>query len=423
MSENKTMSTQDFRTKTLMIPVKNPTIQDCWGVAVDVGYSGTKIFSPNMVACFPTFAMRQEGVMLNLGGGGMEDLILYRDNIAAKPWVIGKRAQDMLSTDDVDKTSMAIYNRNRYDTPDYKYSMLAGIAIGSRNNQFGGPNGKRVYLQTGLPNAFLKSDSKTIREIYGKKHVFDLKIGSGKWEHFEFDFTENDIFVMPQPLGTILSVLTTDDGHYTADASQITGSNSLIIDPGFRTTDTITMKNLTLNYQEMNTYEQFSMMMVLQHMADILMKNYTVEIPVPAMQSYLEKGSITVMKTDKTDGSVKRRAEIVDITPFLEASNREIARMAIDKIINEYHIYDDSGMTKFQNIVLTGGTGDAWFDYFKEEFAWNPNIQILKGNRTNNLPCIFSNVRGYYFYLISNLKSMLKAQRRNEVRNPEEQAV
>ena len=44
------MNSKDFKTKTFIQPRLNPTVPGKWPIALDIGYSSVKMFSPNMVA-------------------------------------------------------------------------------------------------------------------------------------------------------------------------------------------------------------------------------------------------------------------------------------------------------------------------------------------------------------------------------------
>ena len=62
-------------------------------------------------------------------------------------------------------------------------------------------------------------------------------------------------------------------------------------------------------------------------------------------------------------------------------------------------VVDENGMIDIDIIVLTGGTGAAWFPFFKEYFAELNTKVILAGEDE----ATFSNVKGYYNLLISRL--------------------
>ena len=52
------INTNDFKTKTIFQPRQNPSVNGYWGIALDVGFSSVKTFSPNQVACFPSYARK-----------------------------------------------------------------------------------------------------------------------------------------------------------------------------------------------------------------------------------------------------------------------------------------------------------------------------------------------------------------------------
>lgn len=395
------MSTQEYRTRTMIEQIKNPSSMDnIWGVAVDIGYSGTKLISPNINACFPTFAVPLEGMRIELNMPDDNKNILYRENAASKVWLVGKEAQDILSPDDTDNSSGAIYNRNRYYSPMFLVVARVAMAIASKRNEFGDPTGKHMMFQTGLPNEYIKSDTEDIKNVLSGTHTFDVKIGNGKWEHFEIKLSNNDILVMPQPMGTLLSLVTSESGQLIPDFSKYLASKMLIIDPGFGTTDCITMRGQ--NVSETKTYTDFSMREVLQRTSDRIFQKYHVEIPVPAMQPFLERGTVSVFDRAKKQGAK------VDFTDILDQASEEVAKEAIETITNDYNIFNNSGSAKYNYIVVTGGTGEAWYSYFEDAFSWNPDIQLLKSNMTNHLPFYFSNVRGYYAYLQSKILERAK---------------
>ena len=89
------MRTDTFRTKTLILERENISFGDTWGIAIDIGYSGTKIYSPNCIACFPSFAVQVRGNLLQMITTD-ESTIYYRDENGIV-WKVGKAAQDSIS--------------------------------------------------------------------------------------------------------------------------------------------------------------------------------------------------------------------------------------------------------------------------------------------------------------------------------------
>lgn len=80
-------------------------------MAVDIGYSGTKLFSPNAVACFPSFATPINGSLINLSAPDATS-ILYRDE-SGNVWRVGKAAQAPECRDNGYRSAAADQKRRR----------------------------------------------------------------------------------------------------------------------------------------------------------------------------------------------------------------------------------------------------------------------------------------------------------------------
>ena len=53
----------------------------------------------------------------------------------------------------------------------------------------------------------------------------------------------------------------------------------------------------------------------------------------------------------------------------------------------------------FSYLIISGGTGEAWFPQIKEYLSGLKNLTVLAGNMQDpSIPFLYANVRGYYFY-------------------------
>lgn len=389
------MNTQDFRTKTMIVERANVSSPEMWGVAVDIGYSGVKLFSPNIIACFPAFAVPARGERLNITTENTKNTILFRKDANSQVWLVGKAAQDSISKDDPDTSSMSIFGRQRYNSDMFRVLADTALGLACTKNQYGDPTNKPVVLKSGLPNAYIKVDSPALREVFEGFHSFDLKVGTKGWQHYEITLVHGNVSVMPQPMGTLLSVATGDDGKMRSEANKYYSSSTLICDPGFGTFDCFSLRGAVMTGME--TFDTLGMKQVFAETSKKIFEKYPgTEIPVPAIQTYLEKGTIPVSNR-------KLRTSVnIQFGDILEECSREIAMRAIDKIDELYDLVD------YDYLILTGGTGEAWYGYFKDAYKGMSNLTIIPGNQNTMgilsdenghpapLPFIFSNVRGYY---------------------------
>ena len=386
------VKTSNFKNKTLILERQNASSDNAWGIALDIGYSAVKGFSPNAVYCFPSYARKILSEMLTLEAPSPEEIV-YRDNNTNEIWSVGASAQEMIRADESKDSVAALYGRNRYFSPMFLVIARVGLALGMRNNDYGSPTGKNLVVQTGLPPAYIKSDTALIKEALSGEHNFSIKIGSSDWTDFRFTLPQENIRVMPQPMGTLLSISTDNNGKFIPDAKRYFSSNMLIFDPGFGTLDLFNIRNRLIESYE--TFDDLGMKRVLKETSDEILKKYQTEIPIPAMQKYLGTGEITI-KNRKL-----RKTTRQPFDDILEASSKKVCEEALSRTEDIFNCLFDHDY-----LVITGGTGAAWNDLIIEHFQDMETLTIIPGNQNDTLPYTFSNVRGYYMYLLSKLKQV-----------------
>lgn len=379
------MTTQEYRTKTIYQPSKNYIANSkYWGIGLDIGYSSVKIYSGNAIGCFPAFATKTNAD-INAFSTISNSSIYYR-NENGETWCVGATAQNSISTTDTTAGSSSIFGRQRYYDPMFLVIARVGIAMGYRQNMFGDPKGREIALQTGLPPKFIKSDAKVLKSVLTGNHKFSIKVGNHDWEYFDFSIFDKNIGIMDQPMGTLISVATDKNMQMINGAEKYLLSKTLIIDPGFGTLDIYPVINNEINRDNCQTFSNLGMKQVLKETAEDIFNKYNFEIPIPAMQQFLERGKV-----------IKREGLKCSYVPFddiLEEHSKDVCENAIQKILEIYN-----PPIEYDYMIITGGTGAAWDNYIRnnEYFIDANTLKIISGNAGNTgLMTIFSNVRGYY---------------------------
>ena len=388
----------DFKEKTIIIEKKNPSVSDkCWMMAVDLGYGGVKGFSENKAFSFPNYARKVEN-FTNLIGTPADTDIYLRDQ-KGNVWAIGETAQALISAGESSESAEVTYGRNRYPTPQFKVLADASLGIGMAANQYGNPNGKTIILQTGLPPRYIKEDSGELRDALEGHHAFDLKIGQEGWKHYDFDLTGGNIKIMPQPMGSLYSTIIDNNGEWSVDASEILDLKLQVWDGGFKTFDKYSIKNHVPDGNG-ETFDDFGMKQVFQRTSDKILKKYKKDIQVYAMQTMLNEGKFKLYDP-KT-----RSASKISFIDILEESNREVCNEMIDSFDTMTNHFLD-----LDCIIITGGTGAAWYDIIVQELSGIEGLRILLANKNDpDLDVIFSNVRGYYMFLYKNMLKNLRGR-------------
>lgn len=386
------IQTQAFKTKTILLPRENPKTEKYWGISIDVGYSSVKIFSPNMIASFPSYAKQVPFGTADHPIGGLEKTcIAYRDE-NNNEYFVGAIAQDSVKVGDSDNSTASLYVRNRYFSPEFKVISRVGLALGMMRNVHGDPSGKILHVQTGLPPEYLSTDSSDLKYCFEGHHEFSVKLGANPWITYSFDVLPENIEIMPQPMGTLISIATDKNGGQLPDAKKYFSSNLIIVDPGFGTLDTFDIKNHYLSNSK--TWDNLGMHRVMKETSNLIKERYDTVIPVPAMQKLLGDGYFKTKFDPKT-----RQVKTVDFTDILAEANKKVCAEALVTIDGFYNYLQDEDY-----LVVTGGTGAAWFDMIKDYYSGIETLKIISGAQNDNIPAIFSNVRGYYMSQLNSLK-------------------
>lgn len=380
------INTIDFKTKTLYLPRLNVHVKKAWGIAIDIGYSSVKTFSPNCAACIPSFAKKLNKQRIGIAPESKTQF-LYEDLDTGEVWIVGELAQEMADEHD---SESELYGRKRYFSPMFKVITRTGLALGLFDNQYGSPAGKPIKIQTGLPPRYLDDKDDLVEAIAGKHH-FRIKMGDQKWIEFNFEIQPQDVMVMPQPMGTLFSVSFDRNGRQIQEASKFWNSNLVIFDPGFGTCDTFYIKNQTI--EDQSTFAEFSMKEILNKTRKKILEQYHEDIPIAAMQSNLKTGKVRIKNRKE------RRTKDVPFANLLEQSCNEVCIEALDKLCSIYDTLFDCDY-----LIPTGGLSAVWKQKTIEYFSGMETLNIIPGNQNDNLPTIFNNVRGYYMNLYGTLR-------------------
>ena len=374
----------NYKTKTMIRPIVAPSIEGKWLTGIDIGYSGCKVFAQNKVACFPCYARQVNGEIFS--GIADENDIWYQDARTKEIWAVGETAVGMMSSQETNDNASSMYTRSRYSDPMFLVLLRTGLGIALIGNNFGSSTGKELFVESGLPAAYL-SDEYALKDAFCQKHEFALKIGNSGWQKFAIELDEDHVAITSQPKGTLYSSITMDNGDFVEDGTAILKNRTLIFDAGFNTLDLVRNMNGVIDGNT-TSYNDLGMKQVFIETAKEIEKKYREHIEIPYMQYILKTGIVEVY-----DRKAKATSD-APIEEILERNSKAVCMMAIEKIRSMYNDLRD-----LDYLIVTGGTGEAWWEYISEELKGMRSLKILPGNRNSELPFTFSNVRGYYYFL------------------------
>lgn len=382
--------TKKYKTKTFFRSRDNGgAAKGTWPVAADIGYSSVKVFSPNRTLVFPSYAKPFKGETI----GSLPDYyIQYRDLDKGETWLVGEAAQNDVGQGDETVSEEALFGRTRYDDPMFLVLVRTGLGAGMIENKFGEPGEKTVYLQTGLPPKYMKDKKDLVKAVAGR-HRFSLKIGDMPEQEFDFEVRKENIGVMEQPKGTLMSVVKDSAHQYIPDAKKYFNRNVLIFDAGFGTLDIFPIVNN--HVAEKQTFPEFSMKQVLKETIEAIEKEYGETVSMVGIQKCLGSGFVLCQ------GKFKSRKE--EFGDLLEEASANVCDRALERLGQIYRL------PEFDYLVITGGTGAAWNSQIHEKLKELETLTIVDGNQNDtSLPFMTANARGYYMYLCERLSRTVK---------------
>ena len=369
------METKNFSTRTEWRRKDNPHMDGVHIIGLDMGYSGPKGFPEKGNFVFPNFCMKLETELFQ--EPGKNDMI-YKDADTGERYCVGDMAGRLLTEDSVVQED-AYYDRNHYLHPHFLVQFRAALALAMWDTP---TDGHDIFIQTGLPPVYMERDQSIIKSVMAGEHHFFLTVGT-QTKEFDITIKETQVDVIYQPMGTYWSTVFDVNGNITNDIFEFRTSNFMVLDGGFKTLDKFIVKGNTI---QKGTDPNLGMHRILDETRRLM----GTQTSIPAMQSCLKTGQIQI--NDVANFQIK----MVPIGKYLEQANARVREEAFESVKNEFF--------SIRYLIMTGGTGAAWYDYFKERLNGFP-VKVVPGNLNSPLPYIYSNARGYYMYRLQQMKA------------------
>ena len=165
------METRTFSTRTERKTKDNPHYGDTYIIGLDMGYSGPKGFHEKGNFVFPNYCQKITGELFsNLN----KNDYIYEDLDTGEKFWVGEMATKSLSEDSV-VAEDSLFGRNHYLHPNFliTFRTALGLALWDKYT-----DGSDIFIQTGLPPAYIQKDESYLRSVIQKRHHFKLNIGT-----------------------------------------------------------------------------------------------------------------------------------------------------------------------------------------------------------------------------------------------------
>lgn len=378
--ESTGLDTKIFSTRTERRTKDNPHVNGTYIIGMDMGYSGPKCFHENGNFVFPNYCDKLKG---DLFAELNKNEFVYEDGETGERFAVGEMATKTLSEDDV-VAEDELFGRKHYAHRNFLITFRTALGLALWNKD---TDGHDVFLQTGLPPAYMSSDEKLLRKVVEQRHVFKLTAGK-ETKTFDITLNENQVDIMSQPMGTFYSVVIDGNGNITKEINNYTSSNMMVFDGGFGTLDKFFVKGKQL--ESKGTDATLGMKRVLEETRRLIHDDLDIDISIPAMQECLKSGYVTVYDEENFCDTEYPIAE------YLKKGNEIVREEAFNSIKDYFRDID--------YLIMTGGTGACWCGYFAERLKGMRKLKVVPGNTNSNLPTVYANARGYYMYRLNQIK-------------------
>ena len=316
--------------------------------------------------------------------------IRYRDNSGT--WVVGNLAYNEATVGDIIDSESELYGRHRYFSPMFKVIASVGLALGLNENSFGSPKDKKIVLQTGLPPKYLIGDDKNdLVDALAGHYCFELAVGNKDWKKYEFTIDRENLYIMAQPLGALVSASVSKNGKPVPTARNYYSSDVIVFDPGFGTVDSYVIHMGNVMKERCETFSNLGMHEVFERTCNDIMNQFNIQLPITEFQSRLAFGNIKIVNKKKMS------SQLYDFSELLDKNCRQVCADVIEKLKSVYNYF-----ARTDYIIATGGTYEAWKNIFSDTFSEMTSLQLVPANINDvSLSNVFSNVRGYYFYRLN----------------------
>ncbi|HXG93369.1 MAG TPA: ParM/StbA family protein [Blastocatellia bacterium] len=327
-------------------------------LAVDTGYSATKIYSEikgsRKTVIFPS--------VIGPAEFGEDFLGSREDNFIAELSLYPGKVRNFGETAiRLNRGGEMTADRDMF-TKHYNPALtIAGIARFMQEKQAPAPD----VLVVGLPVNYYSTHKQMLLDKLTGRHTVKLYNINGKVEE-TFEFTLKDILTLPQGYGSYLSYALDRDGKKIAERIVPTA----VIDGGEKTIDIVAADGRYINTVSKS----------IPSSLDAVYHDLQREIDA-RYDDYLERSTIESYIRSRTP-YVTPSGESVD----LEEMRKQVLEKHLPEIINRIQMTVRA--MRPQKVLVAGGSGDMLFEGIKAVFPSAEKVESM----------IFSNAIGYYRY-------------------------
>lgn len=333
---------------------------------VDLGYGQIKILSGDMRTKFlsavgtpisdfgRTAAISSEKELLNALAITLE----------GKKYYIGHNA--IINT----RNGRLSLKQNKAESEENKIKLLTALALFTKQNQ----NEAQFDIVTGLPVLEYKGQKdKLYNMIYNYNRPFEFTMHYGP-KKIQKLITINNVQIISQGEGAFYDFVLDSQGNIIKEHQSLVSGQVMVVDPGYRTTDIVTMENGRY-IEPMSTHLKKGVNQIHQEVLRLIMNKLNIKLEIGDMDKIVREGKLYYGTQEH------------NIVPIIEQAVKPFAEDIVDNLITT----SDEKLPFMQRVLLTGGGAALIYPYVKSLLKETINVTLLDNAE-------YSNVSGYYKY-------------------------
>ena len=355
-------------------------------IAVDPGFSSIKVICEGIIFSIPCDVNENTGKENNF-------LSDKKDNYAAiqvfgKTYIIGEYARKLLLENNRQRQQDLEYgvltDFERFGTTNFEVSMMTAIGMGlvkycelsqkkdlDRKISVDQLKDCDIYLAIAIPHAVYAEGAGgpagLIRErVYGHK-AFTLELAEGSYA-LEFDIKQDCAYKMQsQVIAALLGALYDEDGNPLSILDATEKSTPILVIAGGYKTVGIFKLSQTDTVEDAESNSDFAMAKADEKMAALLNTKGRDDIkPYNIQELYESKEEIAIIENGKS--------RYITINKDRDEFIGEYCQTMIDYLCEKYN-----NLIAIKQILITGGTGAAYYETFVHYIDTNDKMAHLRG--------------------------------------------
>jgi hypothetical protein len=356
-------------------------------VGVDVGFSSVKVYSVYGRHKFPSLVYPIEAEDIKKVLFKKDTFIAYRDkDKTGKTWLVG----DVISETKHEKIAdeYKLFTEKRVGSDENIVLNRVGIALSLMQKPGKFKRDAEIKIAVGLPEEYDLYASTLIDQLSGY-HEFELQIGKNEeWIPVSFIIREENIDVLSQPFGTLLSIAVNRKGEII-DEYLLQRAKCCVCDSGFLTSDTFILQGGMVG--DCITWENRAMKAIYEKLLDKCKAATNRDLGLHQINNYL-------MQPKEKRYISYGRGGSWQIDPVLNELIDQFAKENIKELSTFYDNFNEIDL-----MIMTGGTSKLYYPYF---IVGLPNLEIRIAEKHDskkdyeNFNCVFANCVGFFNYVI-----------------------